>query len=216
MKNIYSIFVLLLSTSFAYSQSISSLSSDLSSLKQQYRSILYSTETVDEFEDEVDDHNRKVSYLLDDIEDAEDELGGSSAYRDLLIETEEFESFTGNNYTCECLSNFNQLIRTLGGSPVLLKEENDVKILKVDLGNFTFYYAYATQNHLYNVTIETASKQGAYSFSSGMSSFGLMNEVEVFKVAPSSEQHSIKSVKVNISSRDGYTPRKCPNDFPRN
>ena len=159
--------------------------------------------------------HRKIDYLKDDIEDAESDLGKSADLTNLLNEADEFESFTGNSYTCECLSYFNNIIRDLGGSPVLLKEQNGVRILSVRLGNFIFYYAYAIENNLYKLKLEMSAVSGPYSYSNSSNSFGLMNEIEVFDIAPAASPKVLKSVDVQLSSSGGYAPSKCRGDWPR-
>jgi hypothetical protein len=198
----------------ANAQSISSLSSELYSLQSKCRNAFSNNSSVDDLEDELDDIHRKVSYLVDEIEDLDDDDKRASEYKTLLLDAEELEDFTADNNTCECLKSFKKLIGYLGASGGMLMEKDAVRIMQADLGNFKLYYAYGLQKKLYKVNVEMQFSKGS-TFLSGSSKFGLANEIEVLKIAPKSENWKITSMIIEISNDLNYVPEKCGNEYPR-
>jgi hypothetical protein len=213
MKSLsFLIFFLVLFTQ-TNAQSISSLSSELYSLQSKCRNAFSNNSSVDDIEDELEDIHRKISYLVDDIEDLDDNDKRSSEYKTLLLDAQELEDFTRDN-NCECLHSFKKLMNRLGASTGMLTEKNGVRIMQADLGNFKLFYAYGLQKKLYRVEIEMQySKNGGYG--SASSKFGLANEVETFRLVPKTENWKIKNLYVEVSYDLNYVPEKCGNDFPR-
>ena len=168
-------------------------------------------------EDEMDDIHSYVDRLVDDVEEyMEDEDISSSESQELLDAAKEFNSFTSNSQTCDCIYYFNRIISDLGGSSVLHEEKDGVMICSAKIGNFRFFYAYAKNNWLHKVSVSTSRMVESGFSSSGSASFGLYNEIEVFSVVKSKESWKISSVDVTVSSKNvGYSSIKCVGQFPR-
>ena len=222
MKRLLVFSVLLLCLNFiSFAQSFENFQSELRSLKYKYKNLNHQINLVEELEDEIVDLSNEVDDLKDDIEEYIEENGLSDNidYNKLNKEIEEFYNFTNHNLHCRCLYLFNKFISELGGFPVLLKQNQNIKVCSSIIGNFKYYYAYALYDSLYTVSVKGFSKSGSYktTYTEGYSNFkfGFFDEIEIFEIIDAKKNMSI--TKLAILSRDKpfmwYV--SCENEFPR-
>jgi hypothetical protein len=205
--------ILILMMKFSFTQDYKSFISDLKDLKYEYAKVVQTEKTVDVLEDEVEDIHRNVDDLENDVEEYMDQenLIKNNEFINLLNEIKEFNSFTSNIPTCECLHFFNAFLSEFGGKVSVLKQKDNIIVSMAEIGNFKFYYAYSVNEWSYNVTVNMAKKTGWGKFE-----FGLWGEIEVFDIIQIDENWSISDLTVKINSKETwFNSVKCKNEFPR-
>jgi hypothetical protein len=211
-KLIFTILTFLITVGFSTAQDLSSFSSELYFLKRQYSELTRTDLTIDEFEDEAEEIHRDADDLVSEMKDYMDDNDiKDESFLSVYREAEDFESFTSQNNTCDCLSHLNKFISEFGGSRILLKEQDGIKICMAEIGKYRYYYAYSVLNYSYTIKIKTTRTDGWGSFE-----FGTSGEVEIFDILRNNESWKITQVEVIKSEIQGYGIVKCKNEFPRN
>jgi len=127
----------------SFSQDLSEFSNELSRLKRIYKEKNDWETNVDDLKSSIQDINIEVNYLKTNFENyIEEKSIAKTNYFSLLNEIENFADFTSNSPTCNCLYYANNFLSELGGSKLLVKENNGIKVFKATIGNFNYYYVY--------------------------------------------------------------------------
>jgi hypothetical protein len=194
-------------------------SNKLLRLKNEYLHALQTETDVDDLLDKFKDINRKTIYLKTELEEyiKKNLLNKNTKYQDLLWETKEFNTFSSNSPTCECLSNFKDILKIFDGQSVFLKEQDGLRIFGIRLGNFDYYYAYSRDLLSYDIVIESSYVvESSYSRGSSRNAFGLWGEIEVFTIREKNKILSINKVSVTPThSPLEWSDHNCKNEFPR-
>ena len=118
-------------------------------------------------------------YFEDNGYDVEDYINNSNEYdskfRKLLVEIEEFKSFTGNQ-TCNCSEYFFSIIADIAENHIIISDLEEFQIRSFTVGNFNHYYVIPKSiEFLYTVSVKS-SNEGRLT----TNTFGLIGEMETF------------------------------------
>lgn len=237
MKKTNIIIILTLLVSFSFGQDYESYSNKFKNIKNDYRSFLHSAESTEywsgdktqenydsQFEEnainKLKDKNRNIN---SDVEALEKEyvnsknLNDNDEFKNLLKELSEFSNFTNSTPDFSCLSYFNKFISELGGTSLLLKHSNGVKIYVSKIGNFKLFYIYSVNDFSYSIKINSMIKMyGQYLDKSSWTFNILHGSIKVFKISTIKDKSIIS--KLSAIKQDKYSSSNwygCENEFPR-
>lgn len=236
--NITVIFIFLVS--FSFGQDYELFSNRFEKIKNDYRSFLHSTESIQywngdktqenyesQFEEnainKLKDKNRNINSDIESLEKEfkqyiiDNSLNQDKKFDNLLTEINEFSNFFHTTPSFSCLSYFNKFISELGGTSTVLKQSNDVKIYVAKIGSFKFFYIYAINDFFYAIKINsTIQKYGQYLNNSTWEFNILLGTIKIFKVSTIKDKSIIS--KLSAIKKDDYLKSNsygCENEFPR-